>query len=604
MHPNGRALVRTVVRVVGAGLLATAPVTVAAQPPGAASPRIHVNQVGFYAHRPKTAVVVVGPGAADGATTRFAVLAADGRDTAFAGTLTAARRWAPSGEVVRRAEFGALMRPGRYVLAVAGVGQSSPFTIGPAAVREVARAAVKAFYYQRASTELPNVYAGRWARAAGHPDTAVLVHPSAAGPDRPAGTRISAPRGWYDAGDYNKYVVNSGISTYTLLALADEFPGYAAGLETNIPESRNALPDVLDEALWNLGWMRAMQDPADGGVYHKLTNAEFDPFVMPAAARTPRYVVQKGTAATLDFAAVAAHAALFVRRFPGALPGLADSLTREAVAAWNWARQHPDSVYDQARMNARDAPPIRTGAYGDMHLDDEFRWAAAELYLATRQDSFFVAAAPLAAPAPDVPSWGAVAMLGVYSLLDHRGELPAGFDTTALAARVLVPARALAARARASAYGIAIDDPRDFVWGSNAVAANQGVLLLHGYRLTYEVALLDAAVANLDYLLGRNATGYAFVTGFGARWPMFPHHRPSAADTVVAPVPGFLVGGPNPGQQDHCPGYPSRLPALSYVDSTCAYAANEVAINWNAPLAYLAAAVDAIASEPDRRHAR
>ena len=69
------------------------------------------------------------------------------------------------------------------------------------------------------------------------------------------------------------------------------------------------------------------------------------------------------------------------------------------------------------------------------------------------------------------------------------------------------------------------------------------------------------------------------------------------------PVPGLLVGGPNPGRQDGCPGYPSRLPARSYVDSVCSYASNEIAINWNAPLAYLAAAVDAILSErvPVRR---
>ena len=554
-------------------------------PPPSAT-RVHVNQVGFAPSWPKTAVVV-----ADAAT-RFVVLSADGRDTAFRGTLTPAQPWAPSGEVVQRAEFGALTRPGRYVVAVEGVGRSDPFTIGPAAAREVARASIKAFYYQRVSTDLPAVYAGRWARAAGHPDTAVLVHPSAASAGRPAGTRISSPGGWYDAGDYNKYVVNSGISTYTLLAVADEYPAYAAALDVNIPESRNALPDVLDEALWNLRWMRTMQDPADGGVYHKLTNAEFDPFVMPAAARTPRYVVQKGTAATLDFAATAAHAALVVRRFPRALPGLADSLTREAVAAWTWARQHPDSIYDQDRINAHTAPPIRTGTYGDTHVQDEFRWAAAELYLATKQDSFLVASAPLAAPTPEVPSWGSVAMLGVYSLAGRRGELPAGFDTAALVQRVVAPARTLAARARGSAYGVAMDT-RDFIWGSNAVAANQGMLLLEAYRLTRDSTFRDVAIATLDYLLGRNPTGYAFVTGFGARSPMFPHHRPSASDGIVEPVPGFLVGGPNPGQQDGCRGYTTRIPALSYLDSTCAYAANEVAINWNAPLVYLAVGVEA-----------
>ena len=556
----------------------------AAPDPG--SSRIQLDQLGYPTHAAKRATV------ADSAATTFAVLALAG-DTVLTGTLTAAERWAPSEEVVRQAAFDRLTRAGTYVLAVAGVGRSAPFTVGPSPYHELARGAIKAFYFQRTSVDLPARFAGRWARAAGHPDSAVLVHPSAASPGRPAGTTIAAPGGWYDAGDYNKYVVNSGISTYTLLALVEHFPAYTDSLGTGIPESGNALPDALDEALWNLRWMRRMQDPADGGVYHKLTNAEFDRFEPPDEARAPRYVVQKSTAATLDFAAVAAHASLVVARYPQALPGLADSLTREALAAWRWARQHPDSIYDQRRLSARFAPAINTGEYGDAHVDDERQWAAAELFLATRADSFLVLAAPLAAPAPTVPDWGSVRTLGLYSLVDHRRALPRGFDTAALVGRLASLGDTLVARARRSPYGIPLTTG-EFVWGSNAIAANQGMALVQRWRATGDTASLGAAASILHYLLGRNPTGYSFVTGYGARTPMHPHHRPSASDTVEAPVPGLLVGGPNPHQQDHCAGYPTRVPARSYVDSTCAYAANEIAINWNAPLAYLAAALDAI----------
>jgi endoglucanase len=134
---------------------------------------------------------------------------------------------------------------------------------------------------------------------------------------------------------------------------------------------------------------------------------------------------------------------------------------------------------------------------------------------------------------------------------------------------------------------------RDFTWGSNAVIANHGLVLMQAARLTGDTSFVRAAVSDLDYLMGRNATGFSFLTGFGVKTPQHPHHRPSASDTVAAPVPGLLVGGPNPGQQDRCQGYPSSLPALSYLDAQCAYAANEIAINWNAPIAYLAAAIDA-----------
>jgi endoglucanase len=94
----------------------------------------------------------------------------------------------------------------------------------------------------------------------------------------------------------------------------------------------------------------------------------------------------------------------------------------------------------------------------------------------------------------------------------------------------------------------------------------------------------------MDYILGRNPTGYSFVTGFGEKTPLYPHHRISQSDGVTAPVPGMLVGGPHLGQQDKCD-YKYNQPATSYIDSWCSYATNEVAINWNAPLVYVIGAL-------------
>jgi endoglucanase len=135
----------------------------------------------------------------------------------------------------------------------------------------------------------------------------------------------------------------------------------------------------------------------------------------------------------------------------------------------------------------------------------------------------------------------------------------------------------------------------DFVWGSNAVAANQGILMLQAYRITKDKKYFNAALSNQDYILGRNATGYSFVTGFGMKTPMHIHHRPSEADGIVDPVPGLLAGGPNPGMQDKCV-YVSSIADEAYTDDVCSYASNEVAINWNAPLVYLSGAIEAITS--------
>ena len=547
---------------------------------------IRLNQIGFYPDALKAAVVINTIGA-----DAFHIVDQGTQDTVYTGRLGPTRTWAQSGEAVRRADFSMVQTPGRYVVAVEGIGASHPFQIADAVHRTVATAALKGFYYQRVSQALPEALAGAWARPAGHPDDAVLVHASAATAARPEGTQITASRGWYDAGDYNKYIVNSGISTYALLLLYEQYPDFADAWTTAIPESDNALPDVLDEVLWNLRWMLTMQDPNDGGVYHKLTTAHFSGAVMPHEATETRYVVQKGTAAALNFAAVTAQAARVFAAFPETTLGLADSLRMAALGAWEWARAHPDVVYDQQALSDQHQPPIETGAYGNNDLVGAFAWAAAELAVTTQVDSFLTVANPLDL-ALHTPAWSQTGPLGWYTLLSH----PSAFETPEdpLATRFLAYADSLVEGREHVPYQTVMGaHDSHFVWGSNAVAANQGMLLMQAFRLSADSTYLWAALSNLDYILGRNATGFSFVTGHGSQTPMHIHHRPSEADGIEAPVPGLVAGGPNPGQQDKCSGYPSNRPARSYIDDWCSYASNEIAINWNAPFVYLAAAIEA-----------
>jgi endoglucanase len=558
-----------------------------AAPVGSVS--IQLNQVGFLPGAAKWAAVPDGPALS---ATRFRVLRADTGAEVLSGNLGAATPWAPAQQVVRLADFSALKVPGRYQLVVEGLAASPSFTVADDAYAALNAASIKAFYFNRAGIELRAEHAGPWARPAGHADTRVLVHASAASPGRPEGTVISSPKGWYDAGDYNKYIVNSGISVYTLLAAYEHYPAHFQRQVLNIPESGNGLPDLLNEALWNLEWMLSMQDPTDGGVYHKLTNKGFDGNVMPHQATGERYVVQKGTAATLDFAAVMATASRVFAGFEAQRPGLSARLLTAARSAWNWAQAHPTAVY-------RQPADIHTGGYGDDKLDDEFAWAAAELYISTGEDRFWDA---IKAPqlANSVPGWGDVKGLAWVSLAQHRDRLTPRADKALIAERINALAAQLAGQWERSAYRVSMQ-AGDYVWGSNAVVLNQALMLIQGYRLTGQRQQLDAAQAALDHVLGRNLLGLSMVTGFGARSPLHPHHRPSMADGVAAPVPGFIVGGPNPGQQDrvHCKApYLSAAPALSYLDDDCSYASNEVAINWNAPLVYVSAALQVLTPVP------
>lgn len=558
----------------------------------AQSDAIRLNQIGFYPDGPKVAVAV---GAAAGT---FTVHAPGDPEPVLVRALGPAETWAPSGETVRLADFSDLDVQGEYVVTVDGLGTSHPFLVSDRVHQEVARGALKAFYFMRASVPLEPPYAGPWSRLAGHPDDAVRVHNSAATAGRPAGTVIASPGGWYDAGDYNKYVVNSGISVGTLLLLMEQYPAYAAALDTGIPESGDAVPDLLDEALVNVRWMLTMQDE-DGGVYHKLTTANFSGEVMPHRATATRYVVAKGTAATLDFAATTAQASRVVAGYEAAFPGLADSLLAAAEAAWGWAEAHPDVAYEQWTLAN---PTVHTGTYAPAGDDfqDEFDWAAWELYLTTGDTAYLDARPVPSSPNLGTPWWGSVREMGLYSLLTHRDRIADDVDVDGLAAALLGQAGWFVSLRDASAYDVVMGSQSwMWGWGSNSAAANQGLALVMAYRLSGDRAYLDAALANLDYLLGRNGTGTSFLTGFGDRTPMRIHHRPSQADGVVDPVPGLLAGGPNPGQEDGCT-YPvarGTLPARSYVDDWCSYASNEVTINWNAPLVYLATAIEAEMSE-------
>lgn len=547
---------------------------------------IKINQIGYYTNQDKIAVVPGETGASS-----FYLLDNKTHKIIWEGTLSEIRTSSYSKKISRIADFTEFQQSGEFVIAVKELGKSYPFKIADGLFEDLAKGSIKAFYYNRASTPLDERHAGIWARPAGHPDDQVMIHGSAASSERPEGTILSAPYGWYDAGDYNKYIVNSGITMGTLLSLYEDFPLYAQQQNLNIPESGNQMPDLLDEIMWNLKWMLNMQDPNDGGVYHKLTTAEFEGMVMPHEATNQRYLVAKSTAATLDFAAVMAQAHRVYKEYN---PDIAIECLKAAEMAWGWAKKNPAILYKQEEINKKHTPQIQTGTYGDNNVDDEWIWAAAELYISTHNLSYLE---DIKIPSElKLPNWSNVGWLGYYSLIRHRNDLNNLPNELGEQAKNLL-------LKQAESYVKAMKDSRfhtvmgqsveDFNWGSNSNAANQGILLIQAYLLNGNNEYLSAALSNLDYIMGRNATGYSFITGYGSKTPLYPHHRPSEAEPNKAPVPGFMVGGPNPGQQDKCE-YPSDIPDESYVDDTCSYASNEIAINWNAPFAYLINALEGL----------
>jgi len=553
---------------------------------------IRLNQVGYYPNSTKLAIVtgkVQSPS--------FYIVTSDGRDTVYDGSLSLEKKSAFSSTITRIADFTDFQRTGSFVLRIDGLPQSYPFEIRSEVYHELGKAVLKGFYFQRSSIPLDGKYAGKWQRGAVYPDNVVLVHPSASDNGRPAGTVISSPGGWYDGSDCNKYIVNSAITLNTLLGAYEDFSKYFDSLKVNIPESDDKVPDILNEALFNIRWMFTMQDPFDGGIYHKCTNAGPDNMVMNALVKEPRYVVQKSTAATLDFAAVMAQSGRIFERIKTQLPGLADSCLRASAKAWFWALKNPNVEYDQEKLDKQYKPAVTTSAYSDGQLDDEWMWAATEMFITSKNRMYFDVMEQNIDDSVCLPSWNNVRMLAYYSMLRYQDNLPKYTTDMAdrMKQRLLRIADDYLFHVPKNAFVTVMgQSKRDFVWGSNGVAANQGVLLINAFLLTGDQKYIEGSASNLDYLLGRNATGYCFVTGcFGIKSPMRPSHHSSISDRVNEPVPGLLVGGPNMDRRDKCH-YPYTDPETSYVDDGNAYASNEVAIDWNAAMVYLVNAMEAM----------
>jgi endoglucanase len=456
-----------------------------------------VNQLGYYPDAEKT---VVYPGNdASGLEVRDmngkTVLTLDAPDV---------YDWDYSGEEVQTFDISAIKTPGTYRLFRAGAYVGNPIAVGKGVYGDLVKAALKWFYYQRASMPLEPQYAGKWARAAGHMDDKVIVYGSDAATAKtfaeatgaknvaknPKAAVFNSARGWYDAGDYGKYIVNSGITVWTLLEIYENFPKYADSLSWNIPREFGNLPLLLEEVRYNLDWMLTMQDK-DGGVYHKVTTLKFGGSVMPEKDDAPRYAILKNVTATLDFAAVMAQASVVYRNVDKAY---ADKVLKAAEKAYAWAKKNPKAFYKQPA-------DVQTGNYMHDGEDgkDEFRWAAAELFRATKKKNY---QDDLKANlfTPDGAWWGNVNMLAAFRVaLDS-----ADFDKDLVAAAkktVLDEANNLRAVGDTSGYRLPAF-PWSWNWGSNSAMANNGMVLVHAYLLTGDRSYVDGAQQCLDYLLG------------------------------------------------------------------------------------------------------
>lgn len=534
------------------------------------SENIRINQLGYYPESVKSFVV------ADSEADSFNIVN-DNNEIVYKGALDNKQIWELSGENVATGEFSKFKTPGKYHIIINDSLRSYEFEISRNLFREELLAAIKSYYYQRASMEIAPEYGGVYQRKAGHMDTVCWYDPSTG---KLHGHK-SSPGGWYDAGDYGKYIGNASLSTGQMLLLLEQFPEIIPDGSLNIPESGNKQSDLWDELMYELNWLLTMQDK-DGGVFHKLTAKNFSGFIMPADYNLDRYLIGKGTASTLNYAAVLAQAS---RIYKDIDPLWSDYALKSAEKAWLWAKSNNNIEFSNPEN-------IVTGEYGDSYFGDDFYWAATELYIATGNQKYLNYISSNQEPIIHqiTNSWKYfVRNNAFHSILENQEQFPEPYFME-IKSGYLSLADSIMEVTENHAYGIGLNH---FEWGSNSDILNQAMILCVAHRISDENKYIDGATMITDYIFGKNATGYCFLTGYGDSRVMFPHHRPSGADSIADPIPGFIVGGPNADRQDkNDVDYISELPAKSFMDVEASYASNEVCLNWNAPAVYVMAYLD------------
>ncbi|MCS7337343.1 MAG: glycoside hydrolase family 9 protein [Verrucomicrobiae bacterium] len=535
---------------------------------------IRLNTVGYLPGAPKIASVAA-------ACSNFSVVQMPEGANVLTGKVAGPVLNPDTRESLYLADFSCVTNAGVYQLVVQGVGKSAPFRIGSTVYREPFYVAMRGFYLWRCGTGVAAVYNGqRYEHGPCHTNDAWL--------DFVTGEHVhkDGTGGWHDAGDYNKYVVNAGVTVGVLLRAWEDFAPKIRPIRLDIPESGGRLPDFLAEVKWELDWLLKMQAP-DGAVYHKLSTREFCGWIRPEDELTERYFTPWGTEATAVFVGMMAQAARVYRPFDAAF---AEKCLAAARRSYEFLKAHP-------RYRPADQSAFRTGPYEFApEVENPNRtpgaepqnrlWAAAELWESTGEEQFLTdleARIRLIRAQWDHDfDWPDVRNLGLVTYLFSRRPGRDAALVGQVQSNLLVTADAIVRAARTHGYARPLGTR--YYWGCNGGVARQTVLLHAAYRVSQKQVYRETCLDALNHLFGRNYYGRSFVTGLGFRPPKNPHDRRSATDSVPDPWPGYLVGGSHRG-------------AMNWQDVLEDYRSNEIAINWNAALVY---ALAAFLPEPEK----
>ena len=530
---------------------------------------VATNTVGFLPSRVKKAVFT-------GSSPDFEVRDAQTGEIVLNGEASGPVHSADTDTDVYVADFSSLNAAGEYFIFTEGQ-ESGRFTIGEDALDGPLDAAMLGLYGQRCGEAVEIDFGGNvFSHGAGHLAPALTSRLGFEGTRDDVG-------GWHDAGDYGKYVVNGAFSVAFLLKAYEHFPETLEKREFSIPEKGGKIPDILDEARVELEWILKTQ-LEDGSFAHKVTALRFEAAVMPGSDVQERFFYTASSASTADAVAVLALAARLYSELDASFSEICLKSAREGQV---FLSENPQEfLTEQMRGGSY------TGAYAADSLDpdnvndrDERAWALIELW-ETTGESEYLSAFELIAPEISIEDrfdWGDVANLALIAYLDSENEGRSQSLVDEKSLELFSSAQRLTDYATNDSYSRATGA---YYWGINGVLARTSYNLAAAHRLQNNTAYLDTLTSQLDHLYGLNGFARSFITGQGTNPAAFPHHRPSTADSITAPWPGLLIGGPWTSDE-------SVPPGLAWQDDADNYRNNEIAINWNAALIYALVAAKA-----------
>lgn len=533
-----------------------------------ATTHVAVDQFGYTTVSEKVAVVfqpITGydVGGSFAPATTYEVRRSSDGSTAFSGPLVGWNSNAvhdQSGDRVWWFDFSALETPGKYyVIDPSNGARSDEFTVDDGVYYDVLKQAVRAFYYQRCGTAKDSAHAGaNWTDTACHVGNGQDRAARSVLDQNNAGTAKDLSGGWHDAGDYTKYV------NFTHSTLNDLLDAYVMHPQiwrddTGIPESGNGVPDLLDEIKWELDWVLKMQ-LADGSVLMKVGTAGNDGPSPPSGDGAPRFYGPPELSSTLTLASVASHAAL-VFRDVSSLSSYAATLEAAATRAWDWATAHPTaSTYDNQGFSS--ANPEQSA-----YEQQSTRGVAATYLFALTGDSGYATVVDSTFQTRAAKTRIDPFESTIQNALLFYQSLPNATAATAKAIATTVDASVRAGsenyptvRAKVDAFRAYLKDG-DYVWGSNQIKAQKGILYLNMRTYGIDPANREvygyAAAGFLHYLHGVNPNAMVYLSnmrthgaehsanemfhswfGNGSRW--------DSAASGTGPAPGYLTGGANP----------------------------------------------------------